>query len=95
VAAFGWGRTRRLADVKYGIRMHWGDCPVRDLIASKWMLKTDFEGKQVYQKLYKQFNPKDFDAEDWMQMLLVASVFRVARIGISLIAANSFLSMQD
>jgi len=56
------------ADMKYGIRIHWGPYAVKHLAASWWMLRMDFAGKQEYQQLYKQFNPKDFDAEKWMKM---------------------------
>jgi len=56
-------------DLKYGIRIHWGVYAQRNLKASwDFTRGMSFEQKQAYQQLYKEFNPKDFDAEKWMQM---------------------------
>lgn len=56
-------------DLKYGIRIHWGVYAQRNLRASwDFVRGMNFEQKQAYQQLYKEFNPKDFDADKWMRM---------------------------
>ena len=54
-------------DMKYGIRIHWGVYTLQHLEAS-WplLLQLDHAGRQAYQQLYKQFNPRQFDADQWM-----------------------------
>ena len=47
-------------DLKYGLRIHWGQYSVDHLEAS-WPLKQMTNAKrQEYFQLYKKFNPKDF-----------------------------------
>jgi len=55
-------------DLKYGIRIHWGVYSLKNVDASWPFLKMSFKEKMEYQQLYKKFNPRDFDAEKWMQM---------------------------
>ena len=55
-------------DMKYGIRIHWGLYTKWHLQEESWpFLKMSFEERQKYQELYKEFNPKWFDADKWMQ----------------------------
>ncbi|MDR1382634.1 MAG: alpha-L-fucosidase [Planctomycetaceae bacterium] len=53
-------------DIKYSIRIIWGVYTLQKVEASWPMLNYSNEKKQEYQQLYKQFNPIDFDAEQWM-----------------------------
>jgi alpha-L-fucosidase len=53
-------------DIKYSIRIIWGVYTLQKVEASWPMLNYSNEKKQEYQQLYKQFNPTDFDAEQWM-----------------------------
>jgi alpha-L-fucosidase len=53
-------------DIKFSIRIIWG-------VYSKWGIEASWpvlgysnEKKQEYQQLYKQFNPTEFNAEQWM-----------------------------
>ena len=58
-------------DLKYGLRIHWGVYALRNFGGeASWPLvrSMNFEQKQAYQQLYRKFNPKDFNAEAWMQM---------------------------
>jgi len=55
-------------DMKYGVRIHWGLYSKWNLQDESWpFLKMDYEQRQKYQQLYKEFNPKGFSAEEWMQ----------------------------
>lgn len=54
-------------DMKFGIRIHWGLYSMLKMNKESWgFLKLSNEKKQAYQNLYKEFNPTDFDAEEWM-----------------------------
>lgn len=55
-------------DMKYGIRIHWGIYSIWELPNESWkFLKMDNAEKQQYQELYKTWNPKHFDADEWMK----------------------------
>ena len=71
VEAYRWASEESyeaFADMKYGIRIHWGVYSMLNVEASWPLLPMDFKDKQAYQQLYQQFNPKDFDAQEWMRM---------------------------
>ena len=54
-------------DMKYGLRIHWGLYTQWHLANESWpFLKMSDEERYRYQELYKEFNPKSFDAEEWM-----------------------------
>jgi alpha-L-fucosidase len=53
-------------DIKYSIRIHWGVYSLQEVEASWPLLDYSNGKKQEYQQLYTQFNPVDFDAEQWM-----------------------------
>lgn len=56
-------------DMKYGVRIHWGLYTKWNLQEESWpFLKMSNEERQKYQELYKEFNPKGFSAEEWMQL---------------------------
>ncbi|MDR3182925.1 MAG: alpha-L-fucosidase [Planctomycetaceae bacterium] len=54
-------------DIKYSIRIIWGVYSMQNVEASWPFLKYSFAQRQEYQNLYKNFNPTEFDAEEWMQ----------------------------
>jgi len=56
------------ADMKYGVRIHWGLYSLWELECSWPFGQLSWDRKQEYHQLYKQFNPKDFDADKWMKM---------------------------
>jgi alpha-L-fucosidase len=57
-------------DIKFGVRIHWGvySTIFNQGIASEEFVALSNEEKQVYQELYKTWNPTGFDAEDWMKL---------------------------
>ncbi|MCL2473264.1 MAG: alpha-L-fucosidase, partial [Treponema sp.] len=55
-------------DIKFGVRIHWGLYTMLKLQQESWpFLKMPYEERQKYQELYRSFNPKNFNAEEWMQ----------------------------
>jgi alpha-L-fucosidase len=57
-------------DMKYGVRIHWGLYSIAGNKPNEsWpFLAMSFEQKQVYQELYKTWNPAGFNAEEWMTL---------------------------
>ena len=57
-------------DMKYGVRIHWGLYSIAgNKPRESWpFLEMSFEQKQAYQELYKTWNPKRFNAEEWMTL---------------------------
>ena len=54
-------------DMKYGVRIHWGLYTLWKLRNESWkFLRMSRQRRQAYQQLYQQFNPKNFDADAWM-----------------------------
>jgi alpha-L-fucosidase len=53
-------------DIKFSVRIHWGVYSMLGVEASWPLLEMSNEKKQEYQNLYKQFNPTEFDAQEWM-----------------------------
>jgi alpha-L-fucosidase len=61
--------VERWRDLKYGLRICWGQYNVWNIEAS-WPLRNMSNArKQEYFDLYKQFNPVDFNADKWMDLL--------------------------
>jgi len=55
-------------DMKFGVRVHWGLYSKLNLQEESWpFLKMSYKDRQKYQDLYKDFNPKGFDAGEWMR----------------------------
>lgn len=55
-------------DMKFGVRVHWGLYSKLNLQEESWpFLKMSFADRQRYQELYKAFDPKHFDAGEWMR----------------------------
>ncbi len=56
-------------DMKYGVRIHWGLYTLRHLHPESWpFLKMPPKERQEYQQLYTQFDPTDFNAQEWMEL---------------------------
>lgn len=56
-------------DIKFSVRIHWGIYSIWQMNGESWgFLNLTDEKKQEYNDLYKSFNPKDFDAEEWMDL---------------------------
>ena len=54
-------------DIKFGVRIHWGLYSKWNLQQESWpFLKMSYEEKAKYIDLYKDFDPKHFDADEWM-----------------------------
>jgi len=60
-------------DMKYGLRIHWGVYSKLGLEAS-WPLardhRNDLAWQGWYHNLYRTFNPVEFDAEDWADLMV-------------------------
>jgi alpha-L-fucosidase len=54
-------------DMKFGIRIHWGIYSIWHRGAESWpFLPMSFEDRQIYNNLYKTWNPAGFDADSWI-----------------------------
>ncbi len=55
-------------DMKFGVRIHWGVYALWETRESWPLLEYSNEKRQAYQQLYQQFNPTNFNAEEWMEL---------------------------
>ncbi len=56
-------------DMKYGVRIHWGIYSVAGLLHESWpFLKLDYAERAHYNELYKTWNPREFDANEWTSL---------------------------
>ena len=63
--------------MKFGVRIHWGLYAM--LGDASWpFLKMSNEERQQYEESYKNINPMDFNADDWMQLFQTNGVKVVA-----------------
>ena len=58
----------RWRDLKYGLRIHWGQYSLLGVEASWPVRQMNNQDKQAYYELYQKFNPTEFNADDWMQL---------------------------
>jgi alpha-L-fucosidase len=56
-------------DIKYGVRLHWGPYSIKGDPKESWpFLEMSFPERQRYQELYKTWNPRGFNADEWMNL---------------------------
>jgi alpha-L-fucosidase len=59
----------RFRDIKYGVRLHWGPYSILGEPGESWpFLKLSFAERQRYQALYQTWNPRGFNAGEWMDL---------------------------
>ena len=58
----------RWRDLKYGLRIHWGQYCLLGVEASWPLRQMNNQDRQAYFNLYQKFNPTEFDAKEWMQL---------------------------
>ncbi len=75
-------RMAWFTDARFGIMVHWGPVTVsgKEISWSRWGYRRDQEKMpewdpetmlraEVYDSLYLEFNPVEFDADEWMQLV--------------------------
>jgi len=55
-------------DMKFGVRIHWGVYSMWETGESWPLVGYSNEQRQAYQQLYQNFNPTNFNAEEWMDL---------------------------
>jgi len=56
-------------DIKFAVRIHFGIYSILKLNDESWQfIKMNYEEKARYNELYKTFDPKKFNAEEWMSL---------------------------
>lgn len=72
VRQYHWASDRAVEafkDMKFGLRIHWGIYSILGHGNESWpFLKMSFPERQSYNQLYKTWNPKEFDANGWMNL---------------------------
>ncbi len=59
----------RFRDLKYGVRLHWGPYSILGEPGESWpFLQMSHAERQRYQALYKTWNPRGFNADEWMNL---------------------------
>jgi len=59
----------RFRDIKYGVRLHWGPYSILGQPGESWpFLKMSFAERQRYQAMYQTWNPRGFNADEWMDL---------------------------
>jgi alpha-L-fucosidase len=59
----------RFRDIKYGVRLHWGPYSILGEPQESWpFLKMSYPARQRYQAMYKTWNPRGFNADEWMDL---------------------------
>jgi alpha-L-fucosidase len=59
----------RFRDIKYGVRLHWGLYSILGEPKESWpFLPMSFPERQRYQAMYQTWNPRGFNADEWMDL---------------------------
>jgi alpha-L-fucosidase len=68
--AYRWAANaayERFRDIKYGVRLHWGLYSILGQPNDSWpFLPMSFADRQRNQSMYKTWNPRGFNADEWM-----------------------------
>ena len=66
-------------DIKFSVRIHWGIYSIKQMNGESWgFLNLSNAEKQVYNELYKNFNPVSFNAHEWMGLFRRAGLQALA-----------------
>lgn len=72
VPAYHWASSaayEAFRDMKFGVRIHWGIYSVAGYDKESWpFLSKSFPERQQYNQIYKTWNPRGFDAAEWMNL---------------------------
>lgn len=72
VHQYHWASDRaveRFKDMKFGLRIHWGIYSIYGRAGESWpFLTLPFEERQAYNQAYRSWNPREFDADVWMNL---------------------------
>jgi alpha-L-fucosidase len=72
VHRYHWASDRAIEafnDIKFGLRIHWGIYSIFGKGHESWpFLSMPFDERQSYNEAYKTWNPREFDAESWMNL---------------------------
>ncbi len=61
-------------DAKFGLFVHWGVYSVLGKTGAEWVMNHDKMSIAEYEKLGPQFNPVNFDADEWCEMVKAAGM---------------------
>jgi alpha-L-fucosidase len=62
-------------DMKFGLRIHWGIYSIYGRPNESWpFLTLPFEERDTYNQAYRSWNPREFDADAWMNLCLEAGM---------------------
>jgi alpha-L-fucosidase len=65
----------RFRNIKYGVRLHWGLYSILGQPNESWsFLQMSFAHRQRYQEMYKTWNPRGFNADEWMDLFAACSM---------------------
>jgi len=66
------GYTQWFEDAKFGLFIHWGIYSI--LGRGEWVMDNEKIPRSEYERLAREFNPTDFDAEEWSTIANAAGV---------------------
>jgi alpha-L-fucosidase len=65
----------RFRDLKYGVRLHWGPYSILGEPQESWpFLKMTCAERQRYQAMYQTWNPRGFNADEWMDLFVACGM---------------------
>jgi alpha-L-fucosidase len=78
VRQYHWASERAVEvfqDLKFGLRIHWGVYSIFARPGESWpFLGLSLEERQNYNQAYKTWNPREFDADAWMNLCEAAGL---------------------
>lgn len=78
IPAYQWASERAVEafkDMKFGLRIHWGVYSIFGRPGESWpFLTLPFAERQSYNQAYQTWNPREFDADAWMNLCQEAGV---------------------